>query len=73
VTPCSVVVRYQCFRCPCYLHLQGEDEGSMDLEDLELKTGRVTTLNELAHNLMSAFILEIYFILLPYKARHMRF
>jgi len=40
----------------------------MDLEDLELKTGRVTTLNELAHNLMSAFILEIYFILLSFKA-----
>jgi len=35
------------------------------------KTGRVTTLNELVHNLMSAFILEILcFILLPFKARH---
>jgi len=24
VTPCSVVVGYQCFRGPCSLHLQGE-------------------------------------------------
>jgi hypothetical protein len=24
VTPCSVVVRYQCFRGTCNLHLQGE-------------------------------------------------
>jgi hypothetical protein len=24
VTPCSVVVRYERFRCPCCLHLQGE-------------------------------------------------
>jgi hypothetical protein len=24
VTLCSVVVGYQCFRGPCYLHLQGE-------------------------------------------------
>jgi len=34
------------------------------------KSGRVTTLNELVDNLMSAFILEICFILLPFKARH---
>jgi hypothetical protein len=24
VTPCNVVVGYQCFRGPCCLHLQGE-------------------------------------------------
>jgi hypothetical protein len=40
-----------------------------DLDQVE-KTGRVTTLNELAYNLMSAFILAICFILLPFKARH---
>jgi hypothetical protein len=36
------------------------------------KTGRVTTLNEVAHSLISAFILMVYcFILLPFfKARH---
>jgi hypothetical protein len=30
----------------------------------------VTTLNELVHNLVSVFILEICFILLPFKAGH---
>jgi len=29
VTPCSVVVGYQCFRGPCHLHQQGKD--NMDL------------------------------------------
>jgi hypothetical protein len=38
VTPCSIVVGYQCFRVPCYLHFQGEDGGSVDLsEDLNLR------------------------------------
>jgi hypothetical protein len=31
VTPCSVVAGYQHFRGPCCHHLQGDDEGSMDL------------------------------------------
>jgi hypothetical protein len=31
VTPCSDVLGYQRFRCPCCLHIQGEDGGSMDL------------------------------------------
>jgi len=34
------------------------------------KAERVATLNELAHNLMSAFISEICFILLLFKAAH---
>jgi len=34
------------------------------------KTGRVTTLNELAHNLMPACISEVHFILLPFKPGH---
>jgi len=28
VTPCSIAVRYQCFRGLCCLHLQGEESGS---------------------------------------------
>jgi hypothetical protein len=35
VAPCSLVEVYQCFRCPCCLHRQGDhrpdDEGSKDL------------------------------------------
>jgi len=29
VIPCSDVAGYQPFRGPCYLHLQGEDEGTL--------------------------------------------
>jgi hypothetical protein len=41
-----------------------------DHDLVEKKVGKVTTLNELAHNLMSAFILGIHFILLLFKATH---
>jgi hypothetical protein len=35
VTPCSVVVGYQCSRDPCCLHLHGEvDDGIMDFRNV---------------------------------------
>jgi hypothetical protein len=40
-----------------------------DLNKAE-KTEKVTTLNEVDHNLMSAYISEIYFVLLSFKAGH---
>jgi hypothetical protein len=30
MTLCIDVVGYQCFRGPCYLHLQGKDGGSIN-------------------------------------------
>jgi len=38
-----------------------------DLDRLE-KAWKITTLNELYHNLFLCFILEIYFILLSFKS-----
>jgi len=47
------------------------DDHDHDDDQREKKTGKVSTLNELACYLMSDFISEICFILLLFKDRHL--
>jgi hypothetical protein len=55
VTPCSNAV-YHRFRCPCYLHLQGEHHTASQLKKLDLKFHR--------HENLKYFISGIRFKLL---------
>jgi len=48
VTPSTVVIEYQRFKSPCYLHLQGEA--------LDLKLGVFTALLVYSHDIQQLFV-----------------